>query len=103
MKSPEMMPISETSNQGVAQQVARHVQRWLGLSLVRAVNSPEILLCRYAWALDGEDAAAKRAIEKVLEAAWRIAEPWGRAAEQLRSTVSATLDLWKTHLPPSST
>ena len=69
MKSPEMAPISETSHQGAAQQVARHVQRRLGLSLVRAVNSPEILLCRYAWAFDGEDAAANLTIEKALEAA----------------------------------
>ena len=54
----------------------RHAGISLGLSITndptlmaeRAGNSPEILLRRYSWALDGKDAAANRAIEKALGA-----------------------------------
>ena len=54
----------------------RHAGISLGLSITndptlmaeRAGNSPEILLRRYSWALDGKDAAANCAIEKALEA-----------------------------------
>jgi integrase len=52
----------------------RHAGISLGLSITndptlmaeRAGNSPEILLRRYSWALDGKDAAANRAIEAAL-------------------------------------
>ena len=55
----------------------RHAGISLGLSITndptlmaeRAGNSPEILLRRYSWALDGKDAAANRAIEEALESA----------------------------------
>jgi integrase len=53
----------------------RHAGISLGLSITndptvmaeRAGNSPEILLRRYSWALDGKDAAVNRAIEKALK------------------------------------